>query len=49
MARLALPHLLEDAHTGMGDAREEIKPNLVGDVRLVSVKMTLSRTCVETT
>ena len=24
----------------MGDARKEIKPNLVGDVRLVSVKMT---------
>ena len=24
MARLALPHLLEKAHTGMGDAHEEI-------------------------
>ena len=47
-ARLALHHLLDEAHTGMGDAREEIKPNLVGDVRPVAVKMTLSRTCVET-
>ena len=48
-ARLALPHLPKEAHTGMGDAREEIKPNLVGDVRLVAVKMTSLRTCVETT
>ena len=48
-ARLALHHLLEEAHMGMGDAREEIKPNLVGDVWLVAVKMTSSRTCVETT
>ena len=49
MARLALHHLLDEMHTGMGDAREEIKPNLVGDVRPVGVKMTLPRTCVETT
>ena len=41
-ARLALPHLLEEAHTGMGDAREEIKPNLVGDVQPVAVKTTSS-------
>ena len=47
--RLALPHLQEEAHTGMGDTHEEIKPNIVGDVRLVAVKMTSSRTCVETT
>ena len=47
--RLALPHLQEEAHTDMGDAREEIKPNLVSDVRLVAVKMTSSRTCVKTT
>ena len=38
MARLALHHLLDEAHTGMGDAREEIKPNLVGDVCPVAVK-----------
>ena len=38
MARLALHHLLDEAHTGMGDAREEIKPNLVGDVQPVAVK-----------
>ena len=38
MARLALPHLLDKAHTGMGDACEELKPNLVGDVRPVAVK-----------
>ena len=37
-ARLALHHLLDEAHTGMADAREEIKPNLVGDVRPVAVK-----------
>ena len=48
-ARLALPHLQEEVHMGMGDAREEINPNLVGDVRLVVVKMTSSRMCVETT
>ena len=35
--------------TGMGDARKEIKPNLVGDVWPVAVKMTLLRMCVETT
>ena len=40
--RLALYHLLDEAHTGMGDAREELKPNLVGDVRHVEVKMTSS-------
>ena len=38
MARLALHHLLDEAHTGMGDACEEIKPYLVGDVRPVAVK-----------
>ena len=38
MARLALHHLLDEAHIGMGVAREEIKPNLVGDVRPVAVK-----------
>ena len=48
MARLALHHLLDETHTGMGDAREELKPNLVGDVRPVAVKTTLSRTCMET-
>lgn len=37
-ARLALHHLLDETHMGMGDAREEIKPNLVGDVRPVAVK-----------
>ena len=37
-ARLALHHLLDKTHMGMGDAREEIKPNLVGDVRPVAVK-----------
>ena len=36
-ARLAIHHLLDEAHTGMGDACEEIKPNLVGDVRPVAV------------
>ena len=36
--RLALYHLLDETHTGMGDAREEIKPNLVGNVRPVAVK-----------
>ena len=36
--RLALHHLLDEAHTGMGDAREELKPNLVGDVRPVAAK-----------
>ena len=41
-ARLALHHLLEEAHTGMGDARKEINPNLVGDVRPMAVKMTSS-------
>ena len=41
-ARLALQHLLDEAHTGMGDAREELKPNLVGDVRPVAVKTTSS-------
>ena len=41
-ARLALHHLLDEAHTGMGDAREELKPNLVGDVRPVAVKTTSS-------
>ena len=49
MAKLVLHHLLEEAHTGMGDAREEIKPYLVGDVRPMAVKMTSSRTCMETT
>ena len=48
-ARLALHHLLEEGHTGIGDAREEIKLDLADDVRPVAVKMTLSRTCVETT
>ena len=48
-ARLALHHLLDETHMGMGDARKKIKPNLVGDVQLVAVKMTSSRTCVETT
>ena len=38
MVRLALHHLLDEAHTGMGDAREELNPNLVGDVRPVAVK-----------
>ena len=42
MARLALDHLLEEAHTGMGDACEEIKTNLVGDVRPMAVKTTSS-------
>ena len=37
-ARLALHHLLDEAHTGMGDAREEIKPILVGDMWPVAVK-----------
>ena len=37
-ARLALHHLLDETHTGMGDAREEIKPNVVGDMRPVAVK-----------
>ena len=37
-ARLALHHLLDKTHMGMGDAREEIKPNLVGDVRPVAVR-----------
>ena len=49
MARLTPHHLLDEAHTAMGDAHEEIKPNIVGDVRLVAVKMTSLRTCVETT
>ena len=47
-ARLTLHHLLDEVHAGMGDAREDIKLDLVGDVRPVAVKMTLSRTCVET-
>ena len=41
-ARPALHHLLDETHTGMGDAREELKPNLVGDVRPVAVKTTSS-------
>jgi len=41
-ARPALHHLLDETHTGMGDAREEINPNLVGDVRPVAVKTTSS-------
>jgi len=41
-ARLALHHLLDEARTGMGDAREELKPNLGGDVRPVAVKTTSS-------
>ena len=48
-ARLTLHHLLDEVHAGMGDAREDIKLDLVGDVRPVAVKMTLSRTCVEAT
>ena len=35
-------HLLDKAHMGMGDAREELKPNLVGNVRPVAVKTTSS-------
>ena len=42
MARPALHYLLDETHTGMGDAREELKPNLVGDVRPVAVKTTSS-------
>ena len=48
-ARLALHHLLKEAHTGIGDAREEIKLDLAGDVRPVAVKMTSLRMFVETT
>ena len=48
MARPALHYLLDETHTGMGDAREELKPNLVGDVRPVAVRMTSSKTCMET-
>ena len=40
MARLTLHHLLDKARTGMGDTREDIKPNLVDDVRPVAVKTT---------
>ena len=47
-ASLALHHLLDEAHTGMGDTHGEIEPNLVGDVRPVAARMTSSRTCVET-
>ena len=32
-ARLALHHLLDEALTGMGDAREEIEPSIGGDMR----------------
>ena len=49
MVRLALHLLLKEAHTGIGDAREEIKPNLVGDVWPMAVTTTLPRMCVETT
>ena len=37
-SKLALHLLLKEAHTGIGDAREEFKPKLVGDVRPVAVK-----------
>ena len=33
-----LHHLLDEVHAGMGDAREDIKLDLVGDVRPVVVK-----------
>ena len=47
-ARLALHHLLDEVHTGKGDSRGEIEPNLVSDVWPVVARMTSSRTCVET-